>query len=90
MRATVTVCADLRLGTEGRRMELDCRHGTTHLWIAGGPGSLRISDSAAIRAMLVKHVDEQPRCRCIRKLWREHFGLPWPQVPVFIALPSVN
>ena len=71
--ATLTVDDLPELGRDGRRVVVDCKHGTTRVWSANAPPpGLQLSGEDSARMALLKHYAEE-RCRCIRKLWRRYF-----------------
>jgi hypothetical protein len=78
-KATLSNVSDLRLGRSGRRIVVDCCHGTTRGWL-GGDGPHPISVDDIIRLLLARHADEQPACRCIAALWKEYFGCPLGEI----------
>jgi hypothetical protein len=63
-----------------RRLELDCEHGATTLMYANAPNGVQLDDADVTKVMLAKHLTEEPDCRCIARLWREHFGAPLGEV----------
>lgn len=65
-----------------QRLDLDCRHGTTTALFANGPRGLELTDAMVTRAVLLKHAEEQPACRCIVGLWQQTFGCRYPEVKV--------
>lgn len=66
-----------------REVVVDCPHGTSTGFYANGRGAaFQLTDDDVTRACLLKHLEEQPACRCIRRLWRRSFGSDWPTVKI--------
>lgn len=64
------------------RIEIDCPHAVTGVSRLGSQDT--VSNSDAVRLALARHhVEEQ--CGCIRKLWREYFGVRWPEIPLVVC-----
>ena len=61
------------LGPTGRRVTVDCEHGSTQLASVSTAGELDGADAFMVKVVLVKHYYQQ-RCCCLRSLWRQHFG----------------
>ena len=62
------------LGPTGRRVVLDCKHGTTRVMsVNAPPPALQLAEEDNVRMALLKHYAEE-RCRCVRRLWRRFFG----------------
>ena len=84
--ATLTKTPLPALGPTGRRLEIDCPHGTTGITTANAEGGLVVTDEDSVRLALARHFAEE-RCRCIRKLWREYFGCPLGEIPLVRGAP---
>jgi hypothetical protein len=67
------------LDLPARRLELRCPHGSTEASFVGGDDGR--ADASVTRLLLVAHFESE-RCRCTHRLWREHFGCEWPEIPL--------
>jgi hypothetical protein len=74
-RATLTVTPFPRLDLDAQLVVLACPHGTTRVAWANAPGGFQVDEAMAIRGALARHYGEE-QCRCVRRLWRKHFGAP--------------
>lgn len=65
--AILTITPAPAIGPGGRKLVIDCPHGTTtgHLL----PGLPSVSQTDVLQLLLIRH-DAAERCRCTRKLWR--------------------
>src|SRR5215213_2889367 len=68
------------------QLVIDCPHGTTTSRYRNAVGGYQLTPAQVTRATLARHYQEE-RCRCIRKLWREHFGMPLGEVPLAVGAP---
>lgn len=81
----MTATLQVRPLPDGRVISINCRHGQTHALYANGPADLgcpQLTDADVARVVLARHAQEQPACRCVRKLWRQHFAADWPTVRI--------
>jgi hypothetical protein len=81
--ATLRVLSNDRryIDMPAKRIEIDCPHAVIGVSRLGADG---VSDDDAVRLALWRHHREE-HCRCTRKLWRQYFKAPWPEVPLTFA-----
>lgn len=71
--ARLTIRPETSVSPPGRRVEVDCEHGTTTLTMCAPAGGLVLPDDAISRVAVAKHYSEE-RCRCTRRL-RARLGM---------------